>query len=77
MLGLSQLGDNAQAAQQAFDGFYFWSAIRGGLQTLAFAANVWALAVLPSRGRLHSAEESRNGAPSSRSVAESSGTRSV
>ena len=46
MLSLAQLGDDAQAAEQAFDGFYFWSLLRGACQVLAFVANVWALAAL-------------------------------
>ena len=46
MLSVAHAGNDEQAVQHAFDGFYFWSAIRGTVQILAFVTNVWALAAL-------------------------------
>jgi hypothetical protein len=43
MLGVAALGDNPQALRTAFEGFFFWSAIRGVCQILAFLANLMAL----------------------------------
>jgi len=44
MLSLRTIGnDNVAGLQQAFNGFWFWSAIRGVLQVLAFAGNLWSL----------------------------------
>ena len=43
MLSVRHLGNNPVLLQQAFDGFEFYSMIRGVFQVLAFGANVWAL----------------------------------
>jgi len=44
MLSLRTIGnDNVAGLLQAFNGFWFWSAIRGVLQVLAFAGNLWSL----------------------------------
>ncbi len=43
MLSLRRLGDDVPALEKAFQGFRFWGDIRGVLQVLAFAANMWAL----------------------------------
>jgi hypothetical protein len=45
MLSLRRTGNGDLIhLQQAFDGFWFWSAIRGVMQVMAFAGNLWSLA---------------------------------
>lgn len=43
MLHVAELGDDAEALRTAFEGFFFWSAIRGVCQLLAFLTNLIAL----------------------------------
>jgi hypothetical protein len=44
MLSLRNIGDeNVVHLQQAFNGFWFWSAIRGAMQVMAFVGNLWSL----------------------------------
>jgi hypothetical protein len=44
MLSLRYTGnDDLMHLRQAFDGFWFWSAIRGVMQVLAFLGNLWSL----------------------------------
>ena len=47
MLSLRHIGNEDLASlQQAFDGFRQWAGFRTVLQTLAFGANLWSLAVI-------------------------------
>jgi len=46
MLGVAALGHDPQALRTAFQGFFFWSAIRGICQILAFLTNLTALSAL-------------------------------
>jgi hypothetical protein len=47
MLSLRHIGNEDVASlQQAFDGFRLWGGVRTVLQTLAFCANLWSLAVI-------------------------------
>ena len=48
MLNVPNLNNDAAALQRALDGFQLWGNIRGVFQVLAFVANVWSLAILPS-----------------------------
>ena len=48
MIGVAKLGEDAILLQQSFDQFFFWSAIRGTLQVIAFLANFWGLLSLYS-----------------------------
>jgi hypothetical protein len=43
MLSLRTLNDDTDALQRAFDGFAFWSGVRGVMQVLAWVANLWSL----------------------------------
>lgn len=43
MLSVRVSGDDERKLQYAFDGLYFWSALRGALQIGAFLANLWSL----------------------------------
>jgi len=43
MLRLKTSGDEAEALQNIFDHFYFWSTCRGVVQILCFPACVWCL----------------------------------
>lgn len=44
MLSLRTIGNEDVAhLQQAFNGFWFWAAIRGVIQVLAFVVNLWSL----------------------------------
>jgi len=44
MLSLREIGnEDVIHLQEAFDGFRFWSAIRGVVQVLAYAGNLWSL----------------------------------
>jgi len=49
MLGIRDINEPA-ALQIAFEGFRYWGNIRGMCQVLAFASQIWALAVLHRRG---------------------------
>lgn len=46
MLHVAALGDDAGALRTAFEGFFFWSALRGACQMLAFLSNLIALSRL-------------------------------
>ena len=46
MLSLPALGNDAGAVQRAFEAFNFWGNLRGVVQILAFAADLWAFARL-------------------------------
>jgi hypothetical protein len=47
MLSLRHIGNEDVASlQHAFDGFKLWGGLRTVLQTLAFGANLWSLAVI-------------------------------
>jgi len=47
ILSLRHIGNEDLASlQQAFDGFRQWAGFRTVLQTLAFGANLWSLAVI-------------------------------
>ena len=47
MLSLRHIGNQDVASlQHAFDGFRLWGGVRTVLQTLAFGANLWSLAVI-------------------------------
>ena len=47
MLSLGHIGNEDVASlQHAFDGFRLWGSVRTVLQTLAFGANLWSLAVI-------------------------------
>jgi hypothetical protein len=47
MLSLRHIGNEDVASlQHAFDGFRLWGGVRTVLQTLAFVANLWSLAVI-------------------------------
>jgi len=46
MLGVATLGNEPQALRTAFEQFFFWSAIRGTCQILAFVSNLVGLSVL-------------------------------
>ncbi len=47
MLSLGHIGNEDVASlQHAFDGFRLWGGVRTVLQTLAFGANLWSLAVI-------------------------------
>ena len=49
MLSIRDINEPA-ALQIAFEGFRYWGNIRGMCQVLAFASQIWALAVLHRRG---------------------------
>ena len=51
MLSLRSIGDDPPAIARAFAAFALWGGIRGVVQTLAFAANVWALVAVAAAGR--------------------------
>ena len=47
MLSLRHIGDeDVTSLEHAFDGFALWGGVRTGLQSLAFGANLWSLAVI-------------------------------
>jgi hypothetical protein len=52
MLSLGHIGNGDVASlQHAFDGFRLWGGVRTVLQTLAFGANLWSLAVIEKYGK--------------------------
>jgi hypothetical protein len=63
MLRVPHLLDDPAGLQRALDGFVFWGDIRGALQSLAFAANLWALAAILARGSQSSLPAGHNRAP--------------
>jgi hypothetical protein len=46
MLSLRRIGDDPIALQRAFEGFDWWGNLRGGVQILAFGANLWSAVVI-------------------------------
>src|SRR5215211_1970324 len=47
MLSLRTIGNEDMAhLQQAFNGFWFWEAIRGVIQVLVFVGNLWSLGMI-------------------------------
>lgn len=48
MLSLHRIGNDRQALQQAFDGFYRWDSIRAVIGTLEGCLEIWALVALGS-----------------------------
>jgi hypothetical protein len=47
MLSLRTIGNEDMAhLQQAFNGFWFWKAIRGVIQVLVFVENLWSLGAI-------------------------------
>jgi hypothetical protein len=53
MLNVPRVVNDPVGLQRALDGFVFWGDIRGALQFLAFAANLWSLKAIlePQTGR--------------------------
>jgi hypothetical protein len=48
MKSLHRIGDDPQALQQAFEGFYRWDSIRAAIGTLEGCLEIWALVALSS-----------------------------
>jgi hypothetical protein len=57
MLSVPRLADDPVGLQKAMEGFIFWGDIRGLLQTLAFFASLWSLAMVTKLGAVRLARK--------------------